>query len=160
MQFDVLWVLKSVNISLVGILLAFISLAALAGDLGTLSTSPSNITTCTAYYGGSITYVFAVARIDSSGYYGEGYVEVGLLPSKAGHQYGYKMEIKARPNSGRLAYAEVWSTGLPYAYIHSYKKPVFDHTLFSWGETYIGSLDGPLDASAGAGATISGWCIW
>jgi hypothetical protein len=156
----VLWVLKSINISLIGILLAFISLIALAGDLGTLSTSPPEITTCTAYYRGSITYVFAVARIDSSGYYGEGYVEVGLLPSKAGYQYGYRMEIKAIPNSGQLAYARIWSTGLPYAYIHSYKKPVFDHTLFSWGETYIGSLDGPLDASAGAGATINGWCAW
>jgi hypothetical protein len=151
-------VLKSINISLVGILLASISLIALAGDLGTLGTSPSDITTCIAYYRGSITYAFAVARIDSSGYYGEGYVEVGLL--KAGYQYGYRMEIIAIPNSGRLAYAEVWSTGLPYVYIHSYKKPVFDHTLFSWGETYIGSLNGPLDASAGAGATISGWCVW
>jgi hypothetical protein len=50
--------------------------------------------------------------------------------------------------------------GLPYGYTHGYKDPVFDHTLFSWGETYIGSLDGPLDASAGAGATINGWCAW
>jgi hypothetical protein len=50
--------------------------------------------------------------------------------------------------------------GLPYGYIHGYKKPVFDHTLFSWGETCIGSLDGPPDASAGAGATIGGWCAW
>jgi hypothetical protein len=153
-------VLKSVNTSLAGILLAFISLVALAGDLGTLSTSPSYITTCIAYDEGSITYAYAVAKIDSSGYYGEGYVEVGLLPSKAGYRYGYRMEIIAIPNSGRLAYAEVWSTGLPYAYIHGDKKPVFDHTLFSWGETYQGSLNGPLDASAGAGATISGWCIW
>ena len=150
--------LKSINISLIGILLAFISLIALAGDLGTLSTSPPEITTCTAYYRGSITYVFAVARIDSSGYYGEGYVEVGLL--KAGYQYGYRMEIKAIPNSGQLAYSYAWSTGFSPFYIHSYKKPVFDHTLFSWGETYIGSLDGPLDASAGAGATIGGWCAW
>jgi hypothetical protein len=109
---------------------------------------------------GSITYAYAVARIDSSGYYGEGYVEVGLLPSKAGYLYGYRMEIKAIPNSGRLAYAVAWSTSLPNVNIHSYKKPVFDHTLFSWGETYIGSLDGPLDASAGAGATIGGWCAW
>ena len=65
------------------------------------------------------------------------------------------MEIRAIPNSGQLAYAYAWSTGLPYGYIHSYKKLVFDHTLFSRGETYIGSLDGPLDASAGIGATIA-----
>jgi hypothetical protein len=160
MQFDVIWVLKSVNISLVGILLAFISLVALAGDLGTLSTSPSDITTCVAYDVGSITYASAVARIDSSGYYGEGYVEVGLLPDKEGYLYGFRMKIEAIPNSGTLAYAEAWSTSLKRVPIHSYKKPVFDHTLFSWGETYIGSLDGPLDASAGAGATIRGWCVW
>ena len=153
--------LKSINISLVGILLASISLIALAGDLGTLSTSPpGEITTCIAHYRGSTTYVLAVARIDNSGYYGEGYVEVGLLPSKAGDQYGYRMKIEAKPNSGQLGYSEVWSTGLSHAYIHSYKKPVFDRVLFSWGETYIGSLDGPLDASAGAGATINGWCAW
>jgi len=155
----VIWVLKSVNISLVGILLASISLVALASDLGTLSTSPSDITTCAAYYGGSITYVYAEARIDSSGYYGEGYVEVGLLPDKAGYLYGFRMKIEAIPNSGTLAYAEAWSTSLSPFYIHSYKKPVFDHTLFSWGETYRGSLDGPLDASAGVGATIGGWCV-
>jgi hypothetical protein len=150
-------VLKSINISLVGILLASISLIALAGDLGTLSASPSNITTCIAYYRGSITYVYAEARIDDSGYYGEGLVVVG--PLKEGYLYGYRMEIEAIPNSGRLAYAEAQSTLYP-AYIHSFKDPVFDHTLFSWGETYRGSLKGPLDASAGAGATISGWCIW
>jgi hypothetical protein len=150
-------VLKSINISLVGILLASISLIALAGDLGTLSTSPSKITTCIAYYRGSITYVYAETHIDNSGYYGEGLVVVG--PLKEGYLYGYRMEIIAIPNSGQLAYAEARSTLYP-AYIHSFKDPVFDHTLFSWGETYKGSLKGPLDASAGAGATISGWCIW
>ncbi len=148
--------LKSVNTSLAGILLAFISLVALASDLGTLSTSPSDITRCIVYSRGSITYAYAEATIDSSGYYGEGLVAVG--PLEAGYLYGYRMKIEAIPNSGLLAYAEAWSTLYP-AYIHSFKKPVFDHTLFSWGETYQGSLNGPLDASAGAGATIGGWCV-
>ncbi len=40
--------------------------------------------------------------------------------------------------------------GLPYGYIHSYKKLVFNHTLFSRGETCIGSLDGPLEILTGA----------
>ena len=144
--------LKTLNTSLIAILLASISLIALASDL---STSPSNITECVAYYGGSVTYAFALARIDSSGYYGEGYVEVGLL--ERGRFYGFYMEIRAEPNSGVLAYSYIRSTSLPYFYIHSYKEPVYDHTLFSWGITYVG---GTWDASAGVGATVGGYCIY
>ncbi|MDT7865313.1 MAG: hypothetical protein RRE21_00130 [Desulfurococcales archaeon] len=147
--------LKSVSISLVGILLASISLIALASDLGISSASSSYITECIAYYRGKNTYAFATARIDSSGYYGEGYAEVGLL--QLGYVYGFEMKIWA-DESGLIAEARSRATSLPYFYIHGYKDSnVKDTTLYSWGITYVG---GNWDASAGAAATIGGWCAW
>jgi len=116
---------------------------------------------CWDYDTGTRAYAYVEAWITRDGYRGYGYAEVGRYTGER-FFYGVYMEIWAWPNSGTIGYYYSYSTTLPRgsAYVDSWKPYVWDHSLYSYAEIRLGSMDGPLEASAGTGATIGGYCAY
>jgi len=116
---------------------------------------------CWAYGEGTRAYAYVNAWITSDGYTGRGYAEVGEYDREARVFYGVYMRIWAQPNSGTIGLYYSYSDDLPYgyAYVDSWKPYVWDHSLYSYAEIRLGSMSGPLEASAGTGATIGGYCV-
>jgi len=116
---------------------------------------------CEAYGLGTKAYAYVKAWITSDGYHGYGYARVEEYDKEEKFFYGVYMRIWAQPNSGTIGLYYSYSTDLPdgYAYVDSWKPYVWDHSLYSYAEIRIGSISGPLDASAGTGATIGGYCV-
>ena len=116
---------------------------------------------CWAYGEGTRAYAYVNAWITSDGYTGRGYAEVGKYDRKEIFFYGVYMRIWAQPNSGTIGLYYSYSTTLPegYAPLEAWKPYVWDHSLYSYAEIHLGDIYGPLDASAGTGATIGGYCV-